>query len=266
VLTELPEKTIVTVPFVLDDKLEKRYRKDATPLLERLAEAKKAREEWKALMASMGEDERRKYLSEHAEGALKAGRLAGQMLEDLDKVKKCALDVKFDMVMKFILDQASQGGKVLVFGTHHDTIDRILEGCRKEGLNADHIDGRVPPGKRDPVKDAFQEGDLQVLVCGIRAAGEGLTLTASHTVVFAELDWTPARHTQAEDRTHRVGQKSAVTVYYLVAMGTIEEAIARMIDAKREVVNSAVGEGERTVEDSGILDALVLELLPGAKS
>lgn len=261
VLPELPEKTLVTIPFILDDKLEKKYRKDTESTVDRLTRLKKDRDEWRVLMNAMGDVERKKYLATHAEAALKAGKITGQMLEDLDKIKKSALDVKFDQVMKFIQDTHEAEGKLLVFATHHDTIDRIESVLKKAGVKVDHIDGRVGTADRHNIKTEFQDGDLEVLVCGIRAAGEGLTLTASHTVIFAEFDWTPAKHLQAEDRTHRIGQKHAVTIYYLVAMGTIEESIVRMIDAKREVVNAAVGEGDRTIHEDGIMDAMLDSIL-----
>jgi SNF2 family DNA or RNA helicase len=261
VLPELPAKTLVTIPFILDDKLEKKYRKDTESTVDRLTRLKKDRDEWRVLMGAMGDVERKKYLATHAEAALKAGKITGQMLEDLDKIKKSALDVKFDQAMKFILDSHEANGKLLVFATHHDTIDRAVSYLRKEGVKTDHIDGRVDVGQRNAIKNAFQDGDLEVLVCGIRAAGEGLTLTASHTVIFIEFDWNPSRHLQAEDRVHRISQKSAVTIYYLVAMGTIEESIVRMIDAKREVVNAAVGEGDRTIDENGIMDAMLDSIL-----
>lgn len=266
VLPELPDKTRVTVPFILDDKLEKKYRKDTESTIERLSRLKKDRDEWRVTMAALSDSDRKKYLASHAEAALKAGKITGQMLEDLDKIKKSALDVKFDQVMEFIKNTHGQEGKLLVFATHHDTIDRLVSGLRKDGIRTDFIDGRVQMGNRTVIKNSFQEGDLEVLVCGIRAAGEGLTLTASHTVIFTEFDWTPAKHMQAEDRTHRIGQKDAVTIYYLVAMGTIEESIVRMIDAKREVVNAAVGEGDRTLGEDGIMDAVIASVLEGRKT
>src|SRR6185295_17536502 len=114
---------------------------------------------------------------------------------------------------------------------------------------------------REPIKNRFQEVDLEVLICGIRAAAEGLTLTASHTVVFIEFDWNPGKHYQAEARVDRIGQTVTPTIYYLVALGTIEERIAALIDGKREIINAALGEGERTMDEKGILDTVLDGLL-----
>ncbi len=100
-----------------------------------------------------------------------------------------------------------------------------------------------------------------MLVCGIRAASEGLTLTASHTVVFCEFDWNDSRHKQCEDRVHRISQKIQPTMYYLYAAGTIEEDIIRMIDTKRETGNAALGEGDRTVSEDGIMDSVLDSIL-----
>lgn len=261
VLKELPAKTIITIPFVIENKEEKQYRKESEPVLERLAKLKKEREEWKALMASMNEAEKKAFVAKHAETASRAGRLTSMILEDIEAVKQAAVNAKLGQAVKFILNLHEQQGKILVFASHHSTIDRIMKELTDEGVKAAAIDGRVPGPARTAIVDGFQAGDTEILVCGIRAASEGLTLTASHTVVFVELDWNPARHIQAMDRTHRISQTEAVMVYFLVVMGSIEEKIAKMIDAKRELINSALGEGDRTLDEDGILDSILDSIL-----
>lgn len=257
VLKELPDKRRVTIPFIIEEKLEKRYRKEAEPALQRIARLKQERDEWKAVLSAMDLPEQKKFLAAHAADAARKGKLKGMIVQDLEKVKQAALDVKLDQAIKFILDTHEQQGKILVFATHHDTIDKTKAALEKHGIKVGVIDGRVNPASRDPIKDGFQTGDTEILVCGIRAASEGLTLTASSTVIFLECDWNPSRHDQAEARVHRIGQKNAVTIYYLVALGTIEESIVRMIDAKREVVNSAMGESDKTLLEDGILDSIL---------
>ena len=93
---------------------------------------------------------------------------------------------------------------------------------------------------------------------------EGLTLTASHTVVMFELDWNPAKMDQAADRVHRIGQTKPVSIYYLIALGTVEEKIARMIESKTEVINVVMGEEHRTLEEESILDSVLNEILATA--
>lgn len=256
VLSELPPKIRSTVPLVLEKGMEE-YRKEEGPIVDRLAEIKRERDSWKALLAGMDEPGRRAYLAAHASEAAAKSALSGVAIDEIEKLKLAAAAAKLKEAVRFILEAREQAGKVVVFAWHHATTDRLLAAFRKEGVKADFIDGRVAGPDREPVKERFQEGDLEVLVCGIRAASEGLTLTASHTVVFVEFDWNPGRHQQAEDRVHRIGQKVPPTIYYLVAVGTVEERIAEMIDSKREVANAALGEGERTMDEEGILDALL---------
>lgn len=256
VLKELPPKTRVTIPVAIETKMAQYRKETKEPLLE-LAKLRKEREDWKALMASMSVADRKKFLADHAEKALEAGKLTSEILGRIEKLKQAAVSIKFQECFEFILNMHQQEGKILVFVTHHETTDRLIKAFREEGIRVDFIDGRVDVADRELAKVAFQSGDLEILVCGIRAAGEGLTLTASHTVVMFEFDWNPGKMHQAEDRTHRIGQTLPVTIYYLVAFGTIEEKIVLMIDSKREVANAVLGESERTLSEDGILDALL---------
>ena len=50
--------------------------------------------------------------------------------------------------------------------------------------------------------------------------------------------WNPAVEDQASDRAHRIGQKRPVTIYRLVAKGTIEEKIVDLHQHKRDLADS----------------------------
>lgn len=88
---------------------------------------------------------------------------------------------------------------------------------------------------------SFQEDDrIKVALLSITAAGVGLTLTAASTVVFAELHWTPGMMVQAEDRAHRIGQKSSVNCHYLIGDNTLDDMLYRFLDKKINNVSSFV--------------------------
>lgn len=66
--------------------------------------------------------------------------------------------------------------------------------------------------------------------------GTGFTLTAASTMLFAELHWTPAVLIQAEDRIHRIGQKSAVNIHYLIGDKTLDPLMLRQLERKIDTV------------------------------
>ena len=120
-------------------------------------------------------------------------------------------------------------GKVCIFAHHLSVLDSIEKGA---GLSNDsssrrkfiRIDGSTSPKVRQQQIDDFQsDPSVRVALLGITAAGVAVTLTASSTVWFAELFWTPALMIQAEDRAHRIGQASQVKCLYIVAKGTLDE-------------------------------------------
>jgi SWI/SNF-related matrix-associated actin-dependent regulator of chromatin subfamily A-like protein 1 len=125
-----------------------------------------------------------------------------------------------------------------------------------------HLLGEDTLERREAAIRAFQRSDgPQLIVCATRVAAQGITLTRASNVAFLELEWTPAMHDQAEDRCHRIGQRDAVTAWYLLAANTIDETMARLIQSKRAIV-AAVTDG-RVFDDDALLDGVVRELREG---
>lgn len=117
-------------------------------------------------------------------------------------------------------ENGGNGGKLLVFAHHMAVLDGLQATCARARVGFIRIDGKVPGLERQKLVNQFQNDPaIKVAVLGLTAAGQGLTLTAASTVVFAELHWTPGVLVQAEDRAHRIGQRGAVNVIYLVAQG-----------------------------------------------
>ena len=74
-----------------------------------------------------------------------------------------------------------------------------------------------------------------------------MTLTASSTVWFAELFWTPAIMIQAEDRCHRIGQQARVRCLYFIGKGTLDEVLWKLIEKKFRVLGEFV-EGKENMD------------------
>lgn len=130
--------------------------------------------------------------------------------------------------------------KLVLFVAHHRTTEALLARF-PEALR---MDGTVDIRLRQGVVDRFQTDPKARLIIGHPAVlGTGWTLTAAQDVAFVELPWTPGELMQAEDRVHRIGQRNAVNVYYLVGDGTFEEDLMALLDSKRKVLTSVLDGG-----------------------
>ena len=165
--------------------------------------------------------------------------LLSQMFRHTCAAKKAA-------VAKFVKDICERE-KIIFLGYHKDMLDAIEQNVDVPYIR---IDGSTPAEKRPTLVGKFQNGEnIKLAILSIGAAGTGLTLTASSTVVFGELYWVPGALLQAEDRAHRISQESPVVVHYLVGMGTLDERIYPMLTDKLKALDTVVDNtSTRTLE------------------
>lgn len=170
-------------------------------------------------------------------------------------LKRLAAELKTKAMLEYFDNVlADTDEKIVISCCHRSMIDTLLEHF---GNKAVKVDGTMGAKQRDQAVDKFQNGKrVRVFVGQLQAAGVGLTLTASSRVYFAELGWRPGDHRQMEDRVHRIGQKSSCSATYLVASGTIEEDLCKILQDKAGVV-SAVLEGDEDPGDAAIYDQLL---------
>lgn len=120
---------------------------------------------------------------------------------------------------------------LIVWAVHTDVIlglEKALHKTRPD-LRVRTFYGATPPQQRDQTVSDFQAGEVDVLIAQIIAAGTGLTLTRASDALFVETDWTPANVVQAEDRIHRISQGQPVTITTLLAAGTLDPVIHRVL-------------------------------------
>jgi hypothetical protein len=95
---------------------------------------------------------------------------------------------------------------------------------------------------------AFMEGRTSLCCVSFRSAA-GLNLQRATCVVFGELDWSPAVHSQAEDRAHRIGQEDSILCYYLVSSGGSDQDIQEALGLKVSQFTGIMGDRTESEED-----------------
>ncbi|OCF38279.1 DNA helicase INO80 [Kwoniella heveanensis CBS 569] len=142
-----------------------------------------------------------------------------------------------------LLRELKDGGhRVLLYFQMTKMMDLVEEYLIFRQYKYLRLDGSSAIGDRRDMVTSWQTNpDIFVFCLSTRAGGLGINLTAADTVVFYDHDWNPSSDAQAMDRAHRVGQTKQVTVYRLIARGTIEERILKMARAKKDVQDIVVG-------------------------
>ncbi|XP_032683947.1 SWI/SNF-related matrix-associated actin-dependent regulator of chromatin subfamily A-like protein 1 [Odontomachus brunneus] len=150
-------------------------------------------------------------------------------------------DARLKAVCEYIKNLFENKRKCLLYAHHQNVLDAICDVAESMKIRYIRIDGKTSSEHRKYQVDKFQErDDYLAAVLSITAANAGITLTAAHLVVFAELFWNPGILCQAEDRVHRIGQNDNVIIQYLVARDTADDYIWPLIKKKMNVLN-AVG-------------------------
>lgn len=183
---------------------------------------------WNRLVAKYGEEEAVSRLLGNSLGVGDMGEMAN--------IRQRVALAKVPHVVDFVKDiiENTDEQKVIVMAHHRAVVDALMEGL-VDYRPVKVVGGMTAENKQMSV-DLFQKDvDTKVFIGNIRAAGVGLTLTASSTVVFAELDFTPGMMEQASDRAHRLGQTNTVNVYQLILDGSLDGYLLEMLKTKKDV-------------------------------
>lgn len=199
------------------------------------------------------------WLSKRDPTKLSAALRAEQLVR-LGTLKRLAARLKLPYVFEWIdsfLKETEE--KLVVFGIHREILGQLQQLYSKFCVL---VDGQVKGRDRQLAVDKFQtHANTRLFLGNIKAAGIGLNLTAASTVAFCECDWTPGAHVQGEDRCHRIGTTSSVSIYYLVAHGTIEEYLVQIIQEKQRVLSAVMDGGNG--EDLNVFEQLTQALVKG---
>ena len=175
----------------------------------------------------------------------------------LMKVRKVIANEKTKQTIEFAENILEQGKKVIIFTNFTDTLQTIYQHFSKQAV---YLDGSCSNSVRQQAVDQFQNDEkTKVFVGNLKAAGVGLTLTSAEVVIMNDLSFVPAEHAQAEDRAYRYGQKSNVLVYYPLFENTIEGAIYDILNKKKRIINTVMG--DQPQENVGDVAEEILSLI-----
>jgi SWI/SNF-related matrix-associated actin-dependent regulator 1 of chromatin subfamily A len=164
----------------------------------------------------------------------------------LTKVRQVIADEKISHTIELAENIIEQDKKVVIFCNFTDSLNIIVEHFGKSAVK---IDGSMSKEHRQHSVDEFQDNPkIKVLVGNIKAAGVGITLTSGESVIMNDLSFLPSDHAQAEDRCYRYGQKNNVLVYYPIFENTVEGVIYDIINAKKQVIATVMGDTQNTAD------------------
>jgi SNF2 family DNA or RNA helicase len=148
---------------------------------------------------------------------------------------------KLDRLVADMEEVAASGQKAIVFSQWVDSIDKMRPALERFGPLEYH--GRIPHAQRDGVIDRFKnDPDCNVILMSYGAGSVGLNLQFCRYVFLFDRWWNPAIEDQAINRAHRIGAAGSVTVTRMLAMNTIEQRIALVLDQKRELFDTIFAE------------------------
>jgi SWI/SNF-related matrix-associated actin-dependent regulator 1 of chromatin subfamily A len=191
------------------------------------------------LYVDMTKDEQKKY-NEMLKDMFGKWKLDGRpSVQHMPKLQAFLIEKKLPRVIELIDEFLDNDRPILIFSCYIAPLKKLLE---HYGDKAAILTGEMNKDKRQQSIDRLTSGQAKIGLFSLKAAGMGIDglQHVMDTVVFLDMDWVPANHEQAEDRTHRIGQTSQVQVYYMICEETIDEYMRDILREKQEVASLIV--------------------------
>ncbi len=223
VLNELPEKTEITIKVDLSDEEMAFYEHIREEALTNLADSSST------AMQALAEITRLRQAACNTR---------------LVNAKVALPSSKMESFMALVQNLHDNHHRALVFSQFTSHLALVRERLDAEGVEYLYLDGSTSAKERIRLVEEFQHGEMPLFLISLKAGGLGLNLTAADYVIHLDPWWNPAIEEQASDRAYRIGQKKPVTVYRLIAAGTIEEKIIDLHAVKRNMADALLEGGD----------------------
>jgi SNF2 family DNA or RNA helicase len=167
----------------------------------------------------------------------------------MPKLQGYLTEKKLPRVIEMIDEYLDNNRSILIFSTYLSPLNKLLE---HYGDKAAILTGSMKKEERQETIDKLTSGRAKIGLFSLLAAGMGIDglQHVMDTVVFLNMDWVPANHEQAEDRTHRIGQTGQVQAYYMVCENTIDEYMRDILKEKQAIADVIV-DGDLVTPERG---------------
>lgn len=145
-----------------------------------------------------------------------------------------------------------QNQQAVFFTAFTDSADALCDLIKTNAGPCGQITGKISQDDRQQYIDDFQAGTLKFLVCTFGAGGIGITLTAASHVILHDRPWTPGDAMQAEDRCHRIGQKSTVNSYWIQCNNTDIKVDSMLLKKQSNISQILTGDRDMLALDFDI--------------
>lgn len=185
------------------------------------------------------------------------GRITREIVNDSRRAIGIA---KASYVAAFVKMLVEGGERVLLFAYHHDVWDIYREELK--AFRPVFITGRETAKQKEESINTFKHRGTDICCISLRSASGLNDLQSATCAVFGELDWSPAIHSQAEDRIQRIGVDEtldSILSYYLVAENGTDEVIQEFLGLKVSQFVGIMGDKPETEEDKVIAQNVATE-------
>ena len=150
---------------------------------------------------------------------------------------------KIESLVDIVVQTISNNHKILIFSQFPSALQIVKKELSKKNIGCYYLDGSTKSKERINLVTEFNKNDVPVFLISLKAGGTGLNLTSADVVIHLDPWWNPQVENQANDRSHRIGQKNVVEVVKLITKGTIEEKIVELQEKKQKLSDKII-EGE----------------------
>ena len=161
-----------------------------------------------------------------------------------------------------LIAQGEKPVKCVIFSEFTSHLDLIGRALTDNGFDFVRIDGSMSLPKRKKVLNALaSDDDTTILLASIKAAGQGLNLTAASRAFIMEPMWNPAAEAQAVDRIYRIGQEREVKIIRYIMEDSIEEQIVILQKKKQKLADVSLSKDHKTLSKKEAREHHMKEIL-----